>query len=287
MRTSTASSALTWELERGDRLGYGLLKTYRRLRPDLQARTIELGHARGLPVTAHAGLRNTGLGGDRTEHLRGGSRVIGSAKQSDALASYADMLAIFSTPPAGTMSPTMVSKLYFDTLLRVPELADNPQYTALYSPAYRNNLASFTRFVSRNIDLVQTGIANAGATLKALDDNGVRIVAGTDSPIFLYGLALVIELQGYVDAGLTPAAALRTATSNAAAALGAENDIGRIAPGLLADLIIIDGDPLARMTDLANVSGVMLNGRYQTVEKLIGVPKKKVAGANRAESISQ
>ena len=45
-------------------------------------------------------------------------------------------------------------------------------------------------------------------SLKTLDDQGVNLVAGTDSPIFPYGLALVIELQGYVDAGLTPAAAL-------------------------------------------------------------------------------
>jgi imidazolonepropionase-like amidohydrolase len=124
--------------------------------------------------------------------------------------------------------------------------------------------------VGKNIALIRSGYANAGTTLKTLDDQGVNLVAGTDSPIFPYGLALVIELQGYVDAGLTPAAALRTATSNAARAMGAVAEIGRVEAGMLADLVIIDGDPLARMTDLMKVQGVMMNGRYRTLETLLG-----------------
>jgi len=261
---------LRWELERGTRLGYGLLKTYRRMPPGLQARTVTLGHARGLPVTAHAGLRNIGFGGDRTEHLRGSGRVAGSPKQSDLLKSYDDVLAIYSTPPAAVTPTLVVQGGYFDFALRFPEFADSAQYQALYTPAYRKNLTGFTRMVGRNIELIRAGLGNAGATIKALDQRGVNIVAGTDSPIFPYGLALVIELQGYVDAGLTPAAALRTATSNAAKAMGAAAEIGRVDAGLLADLIIVDGDPLKRMTDLMNVTGVMVNGRYRGIDALIG-----------------
>jgi imidazolonepropionase-like amidohydrolase len=123
--------------------------------------------------------------------------------------------------------------------------------------------------VGKNIDLVRTGLANAQSTVKRLHDNGVAIVAGTDSPIFPYGLALVIELANYVDAGLTPAEALRTATANAAIALGAENEIGRVQPGLLADLVIVDGDPLTDVTDMLNVSGVMSNGRYRNLAELM------------------
>ena len=70
------------------------------------------------------------------------------------------------------------------------------------------------------------------------------------------------------DAGLTPAEALRTATANAAIALGAENEIGRIKPGLLADIVIVDGDPLTDVSDLLNVSGVLTNGRYRTLNEL-------------------
>jgi imidazolonepropionase-like amidohydrolase len=168
------------------------------------------------------------------------------------------------------VTPTLVVQGgYFDFALRFPKFADGAQYQALYTPAYRKNLAGFTRMVGKNIELIRAGLGNAGATIKTLDQRGVTIVAGTDSPIFPYGLALVIELQGYVDAGLTPAAALRTATSNAARSMGAADEIGRIDVGLLADLVIIDGDPLKRMTDLMNVTGVMVNGRYRGIEALI------------------
>jgi Tol biopolymer transport system component len=260
---------LQWELARGERLGYGLLKTYRRMRPDLQARTIALGHARGWPVTAHAGLRNVGTGGDRTEHLAGASRTLSSAKQSEWRVSYDDMLAIYSLPQAA-VTPTLVNQGgFFDFALRFPGYADNPQYRALFTKAYRQNLAGFTRVVGKNIELIREGLGNAGATLKALDERGATIVAGTDSPIFPYGLALVIELQGYVEAGLSPAAALRTATVNAARVMGAGDRVGRLEAGFLADLVIVDGDPLMRMTDLMDVDGVMVNGRYFGVDALL------------------
>ena len=74
------STRLAWrELERGDRLGYGFIKTYRELRPGLQQQAVQGAHARGLPVTAHAALRNIGFGGDRTEHMKGSSRTDGSS----------------------------------------------------------------------------------------------------------------------------------------------------------------------------------------------------------------
>ena len=126
--------------------------------------------------------------------------------------------------------------------------------------------------VSKNIALIRSGLDNTGNTLKQLDAAGGNIVAGTDSPIFPYGLALIIELQNYVDAGLTPAAALRTATTNAAKAMGATAEVGRIEAGMLADLVIVDGDPLTRVTDLINVQGVMLNGRYRSLNELLLEP---------------
>jgi len=116
---------LQWELERAERLGYGLLKTYRRLPPSLQARAVELGHAQGLPVTAHAALRNLGFGGDRSEHLRGSGRTPYSSKQSELLVSYADMRTIFTTT-GGAITPTLVNQgAFFDYLLRYPGAVEN------------------------------------------------------------------------------------------------------------------------------------------------------------------
>ena len=262
---------LEWELDRGERLGYGLIKTYTRLPPARQKLAVELAHARGLPVTAHAAYRNLGFGGDRIEHLRGSSRLAYSPKQSELLNTYADVEEII-VQSGGSVTPTIVAGGgFFDFAWRHPEIFDNPQYVALWPGPYRQGLAGFTRVVSKNRILVERGLTNARATVKRLHERGVRIVAGTDSPIFPYGLALIIELANYVDAGLTPAEALQTATTHAAAELGADQEIGRIQPGLLADLVIIDGDPLTDITDLLNVSGVMVNGRYFTLEELIGL----------------
>jgi hypothetical protein len=264
---------LEWELQRAVRLDYGFLKTYRRLPPDLQAQAVQLGHAQGLPVTAHAAFRNLGFGGDRTEHLRGSSRLAYSSKQSDLLKSYADILAIFAAT-GGALTPTLVNQgAFFDYVLRHPDVMDNRQFKALYSATDRQTLAAFSRMVGKNIDFIREGLGNAQAALAQLHASGVTIVAGTDSPIFPYGLALVMELESYVAAGLTTAAALRTATSDAASEMGAASTVGSVSNGALADLVIIDGDPLTNINDLLNVTGVLKHGRYYTVDALLKNPE--------------
>jgi adenine deaminase len=58
--------------------------------------------------------------------------------------------------------------------------------------------------------------------------------------------------------------ALRTATSNAAKAMGAGDQVGQIRTGMLADIVFVNGDPLYETSDLFNVRGVMLNSGYRT-----------------------
>ena len=265
----TNATRLQRELERADRLGYGMIKTYTRLPPDLQQAAVAGAHARGLPVSAHTVTRNVGFGGDRSEHLRGSSRVEYSDKQSAILRSYADIEQTLANTGA-TLTPTLVNQgAFFRYWLEHPEVADNRQYATLYPAAYRNNLAAFARIVARRRPLIDAGVSNAQASIRRLQVAGVRIVAGTDAPIFPYGLSLVIELASYVEAGLSPAEALRTATSDAAAELGVEDRLGRVEPGMLADLLIVNGDPLAAIDSLANVAGVVLNGRYLSLDRLL------------------
>lgn len=260
---------LDWELDRAERLRYGLIKTYTRMAPSRQKLSVELAHAHGLPITAHAAFRNLSFGGNRIEHLRGSSRLSYSPKQSELLNSYEDVTEIIART-GSTVTPTIsVAGGFFDYALKHPEIFKNPQYTTFWPKQYRQGLESFTRVVGKNRELIGMGLANAKKTVALLHERGVPIVAGTDSPIFPYGLTLVIELANYVDAGLTPAEALKTATASAAAALGAEQDVGRIKSGRLADLVIIDGDPLNDVTDLLNVSGVMKNGRYFMISDLL------------------
>ena len=81
--------------------------------------------------------------------------------------------------------------------------------------------------------------------LRALHDNGVRLVAGGDfGHQWTRHGTYAAELASYVELlGLTPAEALMTATANAGPLV--DEPLGRLAPGLLADLVVIDGDPTA------------------------------------------
>jgi imidazolonepropionase-like amidohydrolase len=84
----------------------------------------------------------------------------------------------------------------------------------------------------------------------ALHKAGITIVAGTDA---LCGFTLHRELELYVDAGFSPADALRAATLVPARVMKRDQDLGTVAPGKLADLILVDGDPTARISDVRRV----------------------------------
>ena len=126
---------------------------------------------------------------------------------------------------------------------------------------------------TRNKPLLRIGVANAQRAIREFHEAGVQIVAGTDSPIFPYGMALIVELANYQAAGLSPAETLRTATSGAADAMGAGNDLGAIENGRLADLVIVDGDPLNDVSDLLNVTAVIKNGRHYALDELLTAPQ--------------
>ncbi|MCW5911804.1 MAG: amidohydrolase family protein [Cyclobacteriaceae bacterium] len=93
--------------------------------------------------------------------------------------------------------------------------------------------------------------------------NGIGLLLGCDAPqVFnVPGFSTHNELKYLVDAGLTPYQALRTGTVNVAAYLNLP-DAGIIKPGAVADLILIDGNPLADVTNTKKVSGVVLRGQW-------------------------
>lgn len=260
---------LSWEMQRAGELGYGLIKTYTRLPAQRQRKAVELAHALGIPVTAHAALRNLAFGGDRVEHLRGTSRLGYSPKQTEGLRSYADVIEIMAANQASITPTVAVAGGFFNFYLQHPELNTDRRFETFWPASYRQGLAGFAKLVGKKQTLLQHGLMNAHQTIRKLHESGVQIVAGTDSPIFPYGLTLIVELNNYAEAGLASYEALQAATSIAARAMGAENEIGSIRAGMLADLIIVDGDPLADLTELFNLTDVITNGRHYPIEKLL------------------
>lgn len=104
-------------------------------------------------------------------------------------------------------------------------------------------------------------VAQAGKALNAAHKAGVAIAFGTDSGVYEHGrnageFALMVDWGG-----MSPRAALESATTVAARYLDMENEIGRIAPGYSADIIAVEGDPLSDVKRLGKVDFVMVRGR--------------------------
>jgi len=90
---------------------------------------------------------------------------------------------------------------------------------------------------------------------------GVKIVFGTDIGGMPWTDPMAQEFNYMVKFGMSPAEAIRSATSRAAEMLGAQGEIGVIAPGAYADIIAVSGDPLKDIQELGRVKFVMKDGR--------------------------
>jgi len=110
--------------------------------------------------------------------------------------------------------------------------------------------------------------------VKKLHDAGVTIVAGTDQGF--PGFSVARELEIYVQAGLTPADAIQTATITPAKVMNVDKTNGSIEEGKQANIIIVDGDPLKNIRDIRNVTTVIKEGHIYdpgTLHKLVGFSK--------------
>lgn len=89
-------------------------------------------------------------------------------------------------------------------------------------------------------------------------------MSGTDvgNPFVVAGFSLQEELGLLVEAGLSPADALRSATLNPAKFLGAADSLGTVETGKVADLVLLDRNPLTDIRNTRRIRAVVLNGRY-------------------------
>jgi imidazolonepropionase-like amidohydrolase len=240
--------------------GFQQMKLYTLLDKPTVAAVIDAAHAAGMTVTGHIPTGLTmrevvEMGMDHIAHL-----TVRDAPGSDALR---DTIAFLKSH--GTVIDPTVS--WNELLGRSPQtpIESFQPGIALMAPPLRR-LIEGANGGSVTPEQARDRLARSLQIVKALHDGGVPIVAGTDKGV--PGVSVAREIELYVQAGLTPMDAIRAATAVPARVMGLEKDSGTIAPGLRADLIVVDGNPLTRISDIRNVALVSANGQLYDTKAL-------------------
>ena len=258
------SAQVELEMASAGDLGYDLVKTYVRLSDAVQRRVIADAHALGIPVTSHELYPAVAFGADGVEHVRGTSRRGYSTKVSELSRSYGDVVDLLAASGM-TITPTIgIYGAYGLLTAEDPSLFDDPRVETFlpWAPDAARPPADMP--VARR--LVEDMASLPRRVLAA----GGRVVVGTDAPINPPGLSLQAEMEAMVaHGGMRAADVLRAATSVSAAALGYEGVLGTVAPGALADLIVVGEDPLSDIRATRRVQVVIRSGRVYEMARLL------------------
>jgi imidazolonepropionase-like amidohydrolase len=132
-------------------------------------------------------------------------------------------------------------------------------------------LKTFPEFKPSPRPRTEERLAVASANLRRLAAGGARIAAGTDAGNIgtLHGPSIYRELRLMVEAGMTPAQVLSAATLGGARVMGRDAELGTLAAGKLADLLVLDGDPTADLAVLEVPREVVKGGRLVDPEELL------------------
>ena len=234
-----------YDAGRPDATGRPRYETFSR---DQLGRIIAAAHAQGLRAIVHtATLEDSRAALDRGAD--GLAHMFGDAPADEAFAAAARRRGLFIIP---TFSAIAGASETGDGR----RVADDPAVRPFLSATQVETLTAVSRGPSER-HILDTAVASIGRLHRA----GVPIVAGTDAPNpgTAHGAALAIELGWFVRAGFTPVESLRAATSLPARLLRL-GDRGRIAPGLRADLLLVDGDPTRDIAALHRISAIWKNG---------------------------
>ncbi len=154
-----------------------------------------------------------------------------------------------------------------------PESLGQEPFATLLPAGYRDVLAARARD-PKNAEVAAAKRAWKARSLflAAIVKAGGRVVTATGSDVSgvpMPGAGIHRELAALVKAGLTPADAIRAATTNAAEMLGATRALGAVAPGYGADFFVVTGDPLAAVADLAKIAHVVRRGEVLAPKDLL------------------
>jgi imidazolonepropionase-like amidohydrolase len=294
MRIDTAAQAVAdvdWYADHG----YGQIKIYSSIPPPIVAVMAAEAHARGLRVSGHvpafmSAEQFVAAGADEIQHLnfivldflwptvqetRNMNRFTAVAAHARDFPPSAPQVREFIAYLARhhtVLDPTLN---VFEALFCGDPAAVTPGLEAVaprMPPQVRRGLLSGALATPKGEEAAYRQALPAMLTLlKALYDARVTIIPGTDS---MAGYELHHELELYARAGIPPAEVLRMATLTSALVVGANGQRGVIAPGKLADLILVDGDPSLRIADIDRIDVVMKGGNLYDparIEAALGI----------------
>jgi imidazolonepropionase-like amidohydrolase len=224
--------------------GWLFVKVYQRLQPAVYDAVLAAAHRHGIRAVGHVATGTT------VEHaLESGQACI------EHLSGYDRAL-------AGSSGTDTRVWLRADAA-RMPDLARRTREAGTWNcPTHVVNVELARR--SSPPDEARVIVENRHRMTRALREAGARLMAGSDAGIDVVppGASLHDELQLFVDSGATPFQALQATTTDPAEFLGLGAEIGTVAPGLRADLLLLRADPLRDVAATRAIAGVMLRGRW-------------------------
>lgn len=156
------------------------------------------------------------------------------------------------------LTPTLVLRMQDSALYRRLPIAD-------LTPAAATRCSGDVNDWSKTPDSLRTLYYNTILdVVRVFHGAGVSILAGTDGPggCLIAGWALHEELENFVKAGLSPLQALQTATIEPARFMGMADSLGTVERGKVADLVLLDGNPLAEIQNTRRIAGVVVDGQW-------------------------
>jgi amidohydrolase family protein/WD40 repeat protein len=286
MRPLTGGDAqLALELSLAKALDYDMVKTYVRLAHADQAKVVDFAHNQmGVWLGSHYMLPGMAYGMDVMTHVSATTRLGFAYTRSSGGVSYHDMTDLFIQSGMTDISTTFNSSLYAED----PTMVDDQRLLVLNPPWEQAGLrAKRDAAVSTDQTVSLDSLQKEENTVRTIVRGGGKILAGTDSPLDNPATALHLNLRAQVKFGLAPWEALQTATLFPARVYGVDKDLGSLEPGKLADLILVAGNPMQNIRDLANIQGTIRNGRLFSVAELMApFAASQASVATKAQAVS-
>ena len=249
--------------------GFQQIKVYTYIKPEILRVITDEAHRRGLTVTGHVPAAVT-----TTEGIADGMDMINHLQYVTRAMMVDGKVDVNSDAAKFTIALLTQKNIVVDPTAGWGEMAGHARSIDAGSFEPGINAAPFVLSAKyRNMGVAATDEAKFRArmetnksVLHALIAAGVTIIPGSDTGLVGYGLDRELEL--YVDAGMTPMEAIQSATIVSARAMKLDKDSGTIEPGKRADLVLVDGNPLANISDIRKTVSVVTDGRMYDCKRL-------------------